>query len=121
MNLNISIGSNWNIKKPKNKKIHKIAEHYGISSQLLKLIEEMSEVSKEIIKLQLSQDDREIEDIYYIRLPDELADLSVVLEQAIYLLGCEEKVARNRRYKVERQLERIRNEQRHTARSKNNI
>lgn len=84
-----------------------IADYYGISHQLKKLIEEMSEVTKEIIKLDLSQNDKEIEDIFLNRLPDELADLSVVYDQVVYLLGCKEKVARNRKYKVLRQLGRM--------------
>lgn len=88
-----------------------IAEYYGIAHQLKKLIEEMSEVTKEIIKLELTSDDKVVEDIYNNRLPDELADLSVVYDQVIYLLDCKEKVDRNRKYKVLRQLGRMAEEE----------
>ena len=90
------------------KQIKAIADYYGIHSQLIKLIEEMSEVTKEITKLLNATEDKKIIDIYRNTLPEELADLSIMLDQVIYLLDCKEKVEAERRYKVLRQLERIR-------------
>jgi hypothetical protein len=46
-----------------------------------------------------------LQDLY-----SELADVSIVLEQVIYMHGCEDNVAEIRKYKIERQLERIRGE-----------
>ena len=72
--------------------IEYIADHYGINNQLLKLVEEMSEVSKEIMKLLTAKEDKVILDIYRNTLPEELADLSVVYDQIVYLMGCEEQI-----------------------------
>lgn len=89
-------------------KIEFIADHYGIRNQLIKLIEEMSEVTKEITKLLNTTDDKEILDIYRNTLPEELADLSLVLDQVIYLMNCKAKVDAMRNYKVMREIRRIR-------------
>ena len=88
--------------------IEYIADHYGIHSQLIKLMEEMSEVTKEITKLLNATDDETIIDIYRNTLPEELADLRLVYDQVVYLLGCKEKVEAMRNYKVMRQIRRIR-------------
>lgn len=89
-------------------KIKFIADHHGIHSQLIKLIEEMSEVAKEITKLLNSKDDKVILDIYRNTLPEELADLRLVYDQIVYLMDCKEKVEAMRNYKVMRQIRRIR-------------
>lgn len=85
-----------------------IADYYGIHSQLIKLVEEMSEVTKEITKLLNSKDDKTILDIYRNTLPEELADLSLVLDQVIYLIGCEEQIEEWRKYKAIREIRKIR-------------
>lgn len=90
------------------KQIKYIADYYGINHQLLKLSEEMSEVNIEITRLLNSKKDKDIIEIYKNKLPSELADISIMLDQVIYLLDCKEKVETERRYKVLRQLERIR-------------
>ena len=84
-----------------------IADHYGIHSQLIKLVEEMSEVTKEITKLLNATEDKKIIDIYRT-LPEELADLSVVYDQVVYLMGCEEQIEEWRQYKAVREIRRIR-------------
>ena len=89
-------------------KIEFIADHYGIHSQLIKLVEEMSEVTKEITKLLNATEDKKIIDIYRNTLPEELADLSVVYDQIVYLIGCKEKVEAVREYKAMRQIKKIR-------------
>ena len=89
-------------------KIEYIADHYGIHSQLIKLIEEMSEVTKEITKLLNATEDKKIIDIYRNTLPEELADLSVVYDQIVYLMGCEEQIEEWRQYKAVREIRRIR-------------
>lgn len=95
-------------------KIEYIADNYGITSQLIKLVEEMSEVTKEITKLLNASDDKEILDIYRNTLPEELADLSVVYDQVTYLIGCEEQIEEWRQYKATREVRRIRLEDIHS-------
>ena len=95
-------------------KIEYIADNYGITSQLIKLVEEMSEVTKEITKLLNATDDKEILNIYRNTLPEELADLSVVYDQVTYLVGCEEQIEEWRKYKATREVRRIRLEDIHS-------
>ena len=92
-------------------KVKYIAEEYGIYRQLIKLVEEMSEVTKEITKLLNSKDDKAVLDIYRNTLPEELADLSLVYDQVTYLVGCEEQIEEWRQYKATREVRRIRLEQ----------
>lgn len=87
--------------------IEYIADHYGIHSQLIKLVEEMSEVTKEITKLLNATEDKKIIDIYRNTLPEELADLRLVYDQIVYLMGCEEQIEEWRQYKVIRQIKKI--------------
>ena len=89
-------------------KIQFIAEHHDIHSQLIKLIEEMSEVTKEITKLLNATKDKEILDIYKNTLPEELADLSLVYDLVTYSVGCEEQIEEWRQYKATREVRRIR-------------
>lgn len=89
-------------------KLEYIADHYGIHSQLIKLVEEMSEVTKEITKLLNATEDKKIIDIYRNTLPEELADLRLVYDQIVYLMGCEEQIEEWRQYKAIRQIKKIR-------------
>lgn len=88
-------------------KLEYIADNYGIKNQLIKLVEEMSEVTKEITKLLNATEDKEILEIYRNTLPKELADLSVVYDQVVYLMDCKAKVEAVREYKVAREIRRI--------------
>ena len=87
-----------------------IAEHYGTHRQLNKLMEESAEVIQAIQKHLYGATDymKSLYNLY--NLYGEFADLSIVLEQVIYLLDCKKEVDSNRRYKVERQLKRIEEE-----------
>ncbi|HIT90590.1 MAG TPA: hypothetical protein IAC41_09255 [Candidatus Merdenecus merdavium] len=89
-------------------KLKIIADHYGYKEQQWKLVEEMAEVAKEINKFRKKNYNKNTN--AYKKLVSELADLSVVLPQVIYLLECEDKVARIRREKAHRQLKRMENE-----------
>ena len=93
--------------------IEYIAENNGIKNQLLKLVEEMSEVTQEISKLMISKEDEEIEKIYHEKLTEELADLTVVLQGTIYLMNNAKEINEYRRYKALRQLRRIKNASKH--------
>lgn len=80
-----------------------IANFYGIDSQSLIAIEEMSELIKELCKDQRGYDRNK--DII-----EELADVSIMLEQLITLYDCEKEVSDMIDYKVNRQLRRMEHE-----------
>lgn len=82
--------------------IIKIALHYGLDKQLIKLQEELAELIKAIAVLQLTDSNRNIDN-----LVDETADVGVVLEQIMFLLGIDVRVAARKNYKLDRQLKRI--------------
>lgn len=68
---------------------------YGTHAQQLKMLEEMSELSKEIIKGLLDEVDRAC-------LVDEVADVEIVLEQLKLMHGIGEDVTRRKRWKKKR-------------------
>ena len=84
--------------------IEYLANHYGLTNQLDKLIEESAEVIQAIQKYKQNRN-------LTTGLIEELADLSIVYEQVIYLLRCDERMAVMKKYKVDRQLRRIKGEQ----------
>lgn len=57
---------------------HKIADHYGEEHQMLKAVEEMSELQKELVKF-VNNDCGDIDSIL-----EELADVCVMIEQMRY-------------------------------------
>jgi NTP pyrophosphatase (non-canonical NTP hydrolase) len=80
-----------------------IANYYGIDNQILIAIEEMSELTKELCKYERKfHREREI--------AEELADVSIMVEQLIDLFGVERNVSEIIDYKLNRQLRRIDNE-----------
>lgn len=78
--------------------LKKIAEHYGLNHQKIKLIEEMAELTQAICK---GRD---------LSIIDEIADVEIVLEQVKYLMGINPDVEAQRMFKINRQLKRIENE-----------
>ena len=80
-----------------------IANFYGLDSQSLIAIEEMSELTKELCKNQRGYDRNK--DII-----EELADVSIMIEQLIALYECEKEVSDMIDYKVNRQLRRMEHE-----------
>lgn len=80
-----------------------IANFYGLDSQSLIAIEEMSELTKELCKDQRGYDRNK--DII-----EELADVSIMIEQLIALYECEKEVSDMINYKVNRQLRRMEHE-----------
>lgn len=96
-------------------KCHKIAEHYGEEHQMLKAVEEMAELTKEIMKIITER----YETVFYANaLPDEfyseLADVSIMIEQLRYLSiekdKTLDKTAMHIRMKLDRQLKRMEEE-----------
>lgn len=76
-------------------------ETYGEEAQLWMVIEEMSELAKEICKYKRGK--RCSAD-----LADEIADVSIMLEQAQMIFGVEDLVRKRRDAKIERLRERLR-------------
>lgn len=83
--------------------IHAIADHYGISSQLDKTLEECRELAAAIIGYMHKQNNRE-------HIAEEMADVKIMLTQLEYLLHLEYEVKDTMRKKVDRQLKRIEEE-----------
>lgn len=76
-------------------------EKYGEDAQLWMVIEEMSELAKEICKYQRGK--RCLADI-----ADEIADVQIMLEQATMIFGVDDLVREHRDAKIERLEERVR-------------
>lgn len=79
-------------------RLMKIANHYGLAHQKGKLVEEMAELTKDIMK----GDD----------IVEELVDVEIMLKQVRFLLtGSDREAAgrytEQREYKIRRQLERM--------------
>lgn len=82
-------------------RIVKIATHYGLEHQKRKLVEEMAELTQDIMK---GKD-----------IVEELVDVDIVLAQVVFLLTREDEEAERRymkmrEYKIGRQLERMKEE-----------
>lgn len=83
------------------KELQQIAEHYGLRVQMRQLIEEMAELTQVICKAERYDLDTVRE-----HLVEEVADVEVVLEQVIYLLG-DNRIEQIRAEKIARQKRRI--------------
>lgn len=79
-------------------RLQMIADHYGRNSQILKLIEEMAELTQALLK----GDEKHI--------AEEMADVSIMLEQVEYLCWNTNLVSVIREMKIERQIRRIEEE-----------
>lgn len=77
------------------KAIHKIADIYGLYNQRDKLIEELSE-----LLVALTHD-------YFGNMLEEMADVSIMIDQMTYLYDAEEVVEKLVEQKIERTLERM--------------
>lgn len=77
-----------------------IANHYGIESQELMVIEEMSELTKEICKKRRGDKNRE-------KIIDEIADVKIMITQLEHLLDVSNEVSLRIDYKCQRQLRRM--------------
>lgn len=83
------------------KDLRQIAEHYGLRVQMRQLIEEMAELTQVICKAE-----RYDLDTVRDHLVEEVADVEVVLEQVVYLLG-DNRIEQIKAEKIERQKRRI--------------
>lgn len=86
-----------------NEHYKKIADHYGLRRQLWQTVEEMAELTQVICKT-----GRYDMDTVRDHLAEEVADVSIMIDQIVYLLG-DNMIAKIREEKINRQLERIKN------------
>lgn len=82
-------------------------DRYGIKPQLLMVIEEMSELTKEICKLFRTPPHEEADPDNIDAIADECADVTIMLEQLRLILGINETVCEHMDEKVERLATRL--------------
>ena len=88
-------------------KLLQIINHYGVNNQQRKLEEEVFEL-QEVISLKLHIDDMD----YKEHIEEEIADVMVMLKQIQYYFNIKNEVIdRIMEFKINRQLERIKNAQ----------
>lgn len=91
----------------------RIVKHYGIKKQMPIWIEEMSELTKNICKWARKYDELEGDITLQLKtdLLEEITDVIICLDQLKYSLAFdEEDLMKEYKYKVDRQLERIKHE-----------
>ena len=89
-----------------------IASHYGYDNQSQQLIEEMAELTQAICKEKRSRKGQALGDYWKVEdirsnLIEEVADVKLVLDQLIYILGCSNDIQEIINQKVERTIERM--------------
>lgn len=97
------------------KETNSIADFYGLGSQLLKLAEECTELGDVAFK-SWKKSFKNKSDIDREHLAEEIADVKLVSEQISYLLELDERVSAYRKFKIKRQLSRIKKEQKQRVR-----
>ena len=89
-------------------RILKIADHYGVNSQLSILQEECAELIQAVSKYRRTNDPNVFDRMH---LEEEIADVEIMIAQIKYLMKLSEKDIRGiKDTKLERQLERMRRE-----------
>lgn len=84
-----------------NEDYKKIADHYGLRRQLCQTVEEMAELTQVICKIR-RYGMATVRD----HLVEEVADVSIMIDQLEYLLG-DSRIAQIKAEKIERQKRRI--------------
>ena len=97
------------------KRLKKIAEHYGYDCQSRQLVEEMAELTQAINKFwrkQLKWGSKELHEVPFatqeeINIAEEIGDVEICLEQIKWLLGMKQAVNASKELKIVREIERI--------------
>ena len=84
--------------------IDQVTSHFGEKNQLIKAIEEMSELQKELCKVVLTPN-LTIKPTYEII--DELADVEIMCAQLRHIFGISGQVDERKEFKIERLKQRI--------------
>jgi len=91
----------------------KIVEYYGVKAQIPVWIEEMSELTKALCKWSRKYDELEgdITGELLSNIQEEIADVIICLDQLKYTIQfTEDELMEEYKYKVDRQLQRIEND-----------
>lgn len=88
------------------KELHTIADYYGLRAQMQKTVEETGEMLAELGRLMLDGENGAVRRSFL----EEAADVEIMLDQLKYLLDAEVFCEAERQWKIERQLDRIREE-----------
>lgn len=77
-----------------------IADHYGLTNQTMKLVEECNELAIEAMKIR--------EGHLPFNLVSEIADVEIMIAQIKYLCGIDDAdIEKEKEFKIHRQLERM--------------
>ena len=94
-----------------NEAIRKIADHYGLNAQLNVATEELAELIQAIARFRRIDENDMLElEIRKNLVAEEMADVEVMLAQIKYLMKIDEKVEAIAKYKIDRQLKRMKKE-----------
>ena len=94
-----------------NEAIRKIADHYGLNAQLNVATEELAELIQAIARFRRVNENDMLELARGKNLvAEEIADVEVMLAQIKYLMKIDERVEAVAKYKIERQLKRMKKE-----------
>ena len=86
--------------------IDQVCDYYGPHNQVIKAIEELSELQKELCKA-LLLDDLKLTNIPTENIIDELADVEIICTQLRHILSITEQVDARKEFKINRLKERI--------------
>lgn len=83
--------------------IDQVCKYYGTENQIIKAIEELSELQKELCKYLLN-----VKTYYDITpITDEVADVEIMCTQLRHIFGISERVDERKEFKINRLKERI--------------
>lgn len=93
-------------------RLMQIADHYGLDEQLNMLQEECAELIQAVSKYKRTREYPDFDGYYgFSNLCEEMADVSIMLDQIQYLMNNEKMIANWKANKIRRQLKRIENEE----------
>lgn len=92
--------------------LQRAIKHYGTHNQMLKCIEECGELSRAVSRIltELSSGDGVTTEESMANLQEELADVSIMVEQMIMMFKFEKDVNQYRAFKINRLKERLEHE-----------
>ena len=94
-----------------NEAIRKIADHYGLNAQLNVATEELAELIQAIARFRrVEENDMPELTIRKNLVAEEMADVEVMLAQIKYLMEIDERVEAIAKYKIDRQIKRMKKE-----------
>ena len=90
-----------------NEILQRAIDTYGADNQSLKAVEEMSELTKALLKIRFAKKAGVERDILLDAISEEMADVEIMLEQLHMIYQNDKKVAEYRQKKIERLERRI--------------